>query len=155
LLTDIEIVKLLKEPKILPSDFVKRIIPKPKRGHKEIELNFKGINNSEYAIILRQSLIEPLKFSAILAYQIPKSNQRFRLRRYNGKHQHTNKIERIHFFDYHIHQATERYQLLGVREDTYAEPSNRFSNLNEAVNCLLEDCNFNIVNESQTSLLLK
>jgi hypothetical protein len=77
----------------------------------------------------------------------------FRLRRYNGKsHEHTNLIEDVSFYEYHIHQATERYQLLGAREDSYAEPTDRFSDFYQAVSCLMEDCGFEIPSGAQRSL---
>ena len=55
--------------------------------------------------------------------RVPQSNRVFRLRRYNGKsHEHTNPIEKEIFYDFHIHTATERYQVLeNKKEDTYAE----------------------------------
>ena len=66
-----------------------------------------------------------------------------RLRRYNGKsHRHSNPMEGDRFYDFHIHTATERYQLSGNREDTYAVSSDRYASLEEAIDCLLEDCAF-------------
>ena len=51
----------------------------------------------------------------------------FRLRRYNGRsHQHTNKIEEITFYDFHIHTATERYQDAGYAEEHFAEVTDRY-----------------------------
>ncbi len=66
-----------------------------------------------------------------------------RLRRYNGKsHRHSNPLEQEVFYDFHIHTATERYQLSGNREDTYAQTSGRYASLEEAIDCLLQDCGF-------------
>ncbi len=84
-----------------------------------------------------------MDFSVILGYRIPHLYTVFRLRRYNGKHQHTNVIERQTLLDFHIHTATERYQTNGFREDTFAEKTNRYSTLGSAINCLIEDCGFN------------
>jgi hypothetical protein len=56
------------------------------------------------------------------------------------------------FYDYHIHTATERYQELGMREDTYAEPSNRFSDFNTAIICMLNDCGFDVPKDPQLKL---
>jgi hypothetical protein len=76
------------------------------------------------------------------------------LRRYNGKsHVHGNRIEGTTFYDFHIHTATERYQLLGSREDTFAEPSRLFTNLSLALDCLVQDCGFEGANP-QLSLIL-
>jgi len=46
----------------------------------------------------------------------------FCLRRYNGKnHKPTNQLEHEAFYDFHIHQATERYQKSSYDEDHYAD----------------------------------
>jgi hypothetical protein len=143
--SDIEIARLIAEQKSLPSDYHLRIQVRPKRGHKERELNVVGINGSEFRLILRQSILNPLDFSAILAYRPPDSSQLFRLRRYNGKsHEHTNTLEKVTFYDFHIHMATERYQDAGAREDAYAEPTDCFSDYSKAVECLLSGCNFKL-----------
>jgi hypothetical protein len=142
-LTDPEIQSLVKERKDLPPDYLQRLRTRPKSGHEERELDLKGINGSDFRVILRKSMYNVFDFSVILAYCVPGTTQVFRLRRYNGKtHEHTNAIERETFYNFHIHTATERYQDLGVREDTFAESTNRFSNFEEAVDCLLDDCNF-------------
>ncbi len=142
LLTDIEIQRLIEEQKPLPDDFESRIILKPKRGHSEKELDIIGVEENQFRIILRQSLINPLDFSVILAYLPKQTNQVFLLRRYNGKsHEHTNKIERhLPFYDFHIHTATERYQRAGFKEEWYAETTNRYNIFEEAVRCMFQDC---------------
>ncbi|MGR3293571.1 MAG: hypothetical protein ACUZ9M_06090 [Candidatus Scalindua sp.] len=66
----------------------------------------------------------------------------FKLRRHNGKsHEHSNKLEGVKFYDFHIHFATQRYQDEGRKEESYAEVTDRYSDIKEALNCLLEDCN--------------
>jgi len=143
ILSDEEIARLIQEKKPLPQDYRARIQVRPKRGHKERELDFYGGAGSEFRLILRQSVFNPLDFSVILAYRVPKSNQLFRLRRYNGKsHEHTNRIEGNKFYDFHIHYATERYQDIGAREDTYAETTDRFADFQQAIICMLSDCGF-------------
>ena len=151
--TDDEISKLIAERKPLETNFYSRIRLRDKRGHKEQELDVKGLNNNEFKLILRQNNHNPFDFSIILAYCPPNSNLLFRLKRYNGKsHEHTNRIESNKFYNFHIHTATERYQKLGTREDAYAEPSNRFSDLSAAINCMLSDCGFDVPENPQTSL---
>ena len=138
--SDAEIARLISEPKQLPSDWRTRLNMRPKRGHKEQQLDLAGESGSEFRIILRQSNVNPLDFSVILSVRIPQSNRFFRLRRYNGKsHQHTNQIEGDTFYDFHIHTATQRYQDIGEREDTYAETTDRYSNLVEAIGCMQHD----------------
>jgi hypothetical protein len=142
-LTDLEIQNFLGERKDLPPDYLQRLRTKPKSGHEERELDLKGISGSDFRVILRKSMYNSFDFSVILAYCVPGTTQVFRLRRYNGKsHEHTNAIERETFYAFHIHTATERYQDLGMREDSFAEPSDRFSNFDEAVDCLFDDANF-------------
>lgn len=153
-LTDSQIRELLAERKPLPTDYMRRITPKPKRGHKEQELDVTGKSGSQFRLIVRQSMLNPLDFSVILAYLPPRTNRIFRLRRHNGRsHQHTNTIEGNRFVDFHIHMATERYQQFGMeREDGYAEPTDRFSDLSGALKCLLRDAGFTIPETAQGDL---
>jgi len=151
--SDADIEMLLQEKKPLPKDFCSKIRLREKRGHKEQELDIQGANGHEFRLVLRQSKYNALDFSIILTFCSTGSNQLFRLRRYNGKsHEHTNTIESDKFYDYHIHTATERYQELGMREDAYAEPSDRFSDLNTAINCMLGDCGFEVPQDPQLKL---
>ena len=153
ILSDNDISLLTDEKKLLPDDYQTRIQIRRKRGHKERELDITGEYGSDFRLILRQSTHNPMDFSIILAYRPPQSNVLFRLRRYNGKsHEHTNIIEGETFYDYHIHQATERYQEMGAREDTYAEPTNRFSEYSQGISCLIKDCGFEIPSRTQKSL---
>lgn len=154
LLTDAQIAVLLAEPKPLPEDWRARMQLKAKRGHKERELRVTGANKSEFRVILRQADENALDFSVILAYQPPDSNQVFKLRRYNGKsHEHTNTLEGKRFYDFHVHTATERYQGLGVKEEWYAEPTDRFADFHGAVQCMLSECGFVVPSVAQGRLL--
>jgi hypothetical protein len=153
LLTDANIETLLAERKPLPPNYREKIQVKPKRGHKERELDIVGVAGSEFRLILRQSEFNVLDFSVILSYCVPQTNQRLRLRRYNGKsHQHTNTIEDKTFYDFHIHTASERYQRVGVREDWFAEPTSRYADIHSAIRCCLSDCGFDIPADEQPSL---
>jgi hypothetical protein len=144
-LDDFQIKRILSLPKPLPENYQESLLPRPKRGHAERELDIHTTEGTEFRIIVRQSLFNPLDFSVILAYRIPKTNQVFRLKRYNGKsHEHENKLEGVKFYDYHVHTATERYQDMGFREDAYAEPTDRFVDLKSAMRCMLRDCGFEI-----------
>lgn len=152
-LSDDEISRLLQERKELPQDYRSNIVMKPKRGHKEQELDLQGEARNEFRIILRQSKFNPLDFSVILAYLPPETNQVFRLRRYNGKsHEHTNTIEGQTFYGFHIHEATARYQELGMREDSYATMTDRFADFQGALKCLIEDCNLIVPDDPQGKL---
>lgn len=148
--TDHEIESLILEPKSLPQSWRSRFVLKPKRGHKEREQDITGGHGSQFRVILRESIANPLGFSVILAYCPATTNQLFRLRRYNGRdHEHTNRIEKQKFYGFHVHFATERYQRSGLREDAFAEPTDRFSDLDSALVCLLRDCAFEMPDNPQ------
>ena len=143
LFADSDIARLIVERKQLPSSYTSKLGLKQKRGHKERELDITGDDGSSFRLILRQSSLNVLDFSAILAFIPEGSNQTFRLRRCNGKsHEHTNKLERQTFYDFHIHYATERYQTSGLREDAFAMPTDKYADFHGALQCLLDDCKF-------------
>jgi len=135
---------LIREEKLLAENYRQQLITKRKQGHKEGELIVVGSNQNSFMVIVRESNFNPLDFSVILAYKMPNSNQNFRLRRYNGSsHEHTNKLEKDKMsFVFHIHMATERYQLAGWREEAYAQPTTRYADVNGAIDCLFKDCGF-------------
>jgi hypothetical protein len=151
--TDQEIAALIQEPKPLEEDFRRKFQLKQKPGHKEFETDIKGANNI-FRLIFRQSDQNMLDFSCILALVPSESTQLFRLRRYNGKsHEHTNRLENEKFYGFHIHKSTERYQELGDgKEDGFAEQTNRYSNLNEALECMLNDCGFLLSQNGQMDI---
>ena len=152
-LTDEEIEKLLLEPKQLPKNYREIIITKVKRGHKESEIQIRGELGLIFILKIRQSIVNTMDFSVILSYLHQNSSIFFRLRRYNGKsHEHSNKLEGSKFYDYHIHTATERYQNSGFREDSFAEPTDRYASLEEAIHCMFNDCGFIKPTSSQVEL---
>ncbi len=151
--SDSDISQLLMERKPLPADWRARLTLRDKRGHKERDLQIAGDAGNEFRIILRQNSINHLDFSVILTVRVPKSTAWFRLRRYNGKsHEHTNQIKDQTFYGFHIHTATERYQDLGPREDSYAEPTDRYGDFHGAMRCLIDDANLTVPPEAQESL---
>ena len=148
--SDSEITQMIDERKPLPDNYSPRVQLKDKRGHRERELDVVGESGIQYSLILRQSDFNVLDFSIILAVNPAGSNQLFRLRRYNGKsHEHTNQIEREMFYAFHIHTATERYQESGLREDAFAEATNRYADFHAALRCMLEDCGFETPQDDQ------
>ena len=151
--TDDEIHRLLEESKLLPADFRKRIGLKTKMGHKEQQIDVKGGDGSEFRLILRQAVLNPLDFSIILGYRVPQTNEVYRLRRYNGKsHEHTNKLEGDRFYEYHVHMATARYREAGLSEDTFAEPTDRYSAYGGALTCMLSECGFDVPDDWQKTI---
>ena len=154
--SDEDIAGFLRERKPLPEDYQNRLQLRPKRGHRERELDLDGMDGNRFRLILRQSGVNPLDFSIILAVCPERTNQVFRLRRYNSRsHEHTNHIEKNTFYDFHIHMATERYQELGAREDAYAEPTDQFSDFHSAFRCMVEDGGFDVAGNGQMPLRLE
>jgi hypothetical protein len=153
LLTDAEIATLIHEPKNTPSNLfpLTKLVERDK--HKRRDYGVTSPSGNEFVIAVRQSTLDVLNFSAILGYKMPGYNTVFRLRRYNGKHEHTNAIERTKLDDFHIHTATERYQKRGLREDFFAEVTSNHWNLDSALRCLLEDCAFDPPPPAAQSLL--
>ncbi len=151
--SDDEIGRLVEEKKPLPRDYRKKLVLKAKSGHKEQQLDVKGADGSEFRLILRQAEINPFDFSIILGYRVPRTNELYRLRRYNGKHgEHSNVLEGRTFYDYHVHMATARYREAGLREDAHAEPTDRYTDLGGALACMLKDCGFDVPEDPQARL---
>ena len=154
-LTDIEIQDLIntkKQMSVEPDALFQNM--KEKRGHKSAEHYMPQSDGSSFLILIRISIENPLDFSVILGYTPAKSTKPFLLRRYNGRsHEHKNRLEKEDvFYDYHIHTATERYQREGSKEEYFAEISGKYTTPQEALNCLITDCNVALPIESQLSL---
>jgi hypothetical protein len=142
-LTDAEIAALISEPKDGADKLRGKLQLTGKGAHKEAQIAVTGADGHEFRVIVRQSALNVLDFSVILGFCPGETTGLFRLRRYNGKHgEHTNSIERQRFYAFHIHKATERYQDRGQREDAFAEPSDRYSAVRSATECLIQDCGF-------------
>lgn len=152
-LTDSEILALTLEPKVLPHDYLRRLDLRERFGHDSAELQV-AVDGRRFEIRLRQGK-DPFDFSAIFGLYLP-NGRLFRLRRYNGRsHIHRNKIERQHFFDFHIHEATARYQALGSKEDTFATVTTRYTNLRGALACLISDCAFSLAEPPDGQMLIQ
>ena len=147
--TDSEIAVLIAERKPLSG----RQLPlrfRDKRGHREASIDIQRDSGGTFRIIIRESRFNPSDFSIILAIQPPQGSGLFHLRRYDGMHEHTNRLEstrrnRDKFYDFHIHAATERYQESAFPDDGYAEATERYNDIDGAFRCLFEDANLYIV----------
>ena len=143
LLSDDEIKALIREAKPVPKALVPLGKLTEKHQHRRKEYGVTSDAGNKFLIALRQSMLNPLDFSVILGYHLPHLFRVFRLCRYNGKsHHHTNTLERDSFYDFHIHTATQRYQIAGFKEDHFAVPTDRYYGLESAINCMLLDCGF-------------
>lgn len=153
-----EIRALIEEKKYVNLEFEELFSRmKDKNGHKEFDYTIPRKDGSSFYLKLRQNRKDPLDFSAILGYSPKELNTVFKLTRYNGKsHEHRNVLDKEPvFYDFHIHIATERYQLGGRKEEAYAEITDRYSNLRSALRCLIDDCNVSLKENPQTNLQLE
>ena len=154
-LTDIQIRELIsmhKQMSVDPDSLFSGM--KEKKGHKGAEHEMPQSDGSSFVIKVRVSIENPMDFSVILGYSPVRSTRLFLLRRYNGRsHEHKNRLENEElFYDFHIHQATEKYQREGSKEEYYAEKTGRYSTPREAFNCLIADCNISLPPELQLKL---
>jgi hypothetical protein len=144
-LADENIEELIQIQKPLPPNYKKllRFRNKPySERHEEAQLDVSVGEYGSFRIMIRKNLINPLDFSVILGYIPPERLSLFRLRRYNGIHEHINRIEGIRFRDFHIHYATQRYQEAGWDIDGYAKPTDKYVTIDEALEVYLDECNF-------------
>ena len=143
-LTDNDIRALLEERKSLSKDYIKHMRPVKKASmqYSQSELTVTGELGSEFKVIVRKNLIDPLDFSVILVYLPREEGKGFILRRYNGKHFHKNHLEGNELHDFHVHMATERYQQAGLKAEGYAEVSDGYASVQQATECLFRDANF-------------
>jgi hypothetical protein len=143
ILSDAEIAGILAEPKLFPPRFEDKLVMKAKRGHKESELAIACDSGNRFVVIMRQSSLNPLDFSVILAVDLPGTNQRVILIRHNGKlHEHKNRIEGTLVRGFHIHKMTERYQLRGLDEDGYAEETTAYHDFSSARDLMFSNYGF-------------
>jgi len=151
--TDQEIEELIQERKPLPEGWRNQFVTRIKRSDKEKHLDLTGNAGNKFRIIIRQSQFNESSFSVVLGVHVPLLNQLFRLRRYNGNnHTHTNEIEKVTVQGFHIHFATARYQRRGLREDDYAEATNRYKDVDGAFECLIADANLKDLFELRNEL---
>jgi len=144
-LTDTEIDSLVAILKPLPADYRSRLRFRSKsysNQHEEAQLEVEVTDTGTFRLMIRKNRLNPLDFSVILAFLPPERIRLLRLRRYNGIHDHTNRIEGSHFRDFHVHYATQRYQEIGWAIDKFAEKTDRYKTLDGAIEICLNDCNF-------------
>ena len=141
--SDQEITALIKERKVLPNERRNKFRKIMQRGNDVYRLNVTGKEGNKFQVIVRMSIFNKLNFSVILGVKVPAPKKFFRLKRYNGDyHLHSNTIEDQEIEGFHIHTATEKYQVNGTREEAYAEPTERYNDVNGALKCLFSDANF-------------
>jgi hypothetical protein len=138
ILTDLEIEALIALEKKLKGRKAKRL---EKRGHWQQNFDVEGANGEIFVISKRQNNLRSDDFSVIVEYQLT-NGKRFTLRRYNGRHYHPNRIEGSNTgFNFHIHYATERYQLAGKSEVGFAIETPNYTTLSGAFELMLRELN--------------
>jgi hypothetical protein len=143
IIDDAEIERLIAAEKPLRDDWERVLKARPRKefSYKKASLEIET-SAGEFTVIIRESIINPQSFSVILAFSRP-SGEFFRLRRYNGRHgEHVNHLERQVVNGFHIHQATERYQIAGYREDAFAVTSTEFFDTASALRLMFSQCCF-------------
>jgi hypothetical protein len=153
-LQDWEIAALIAERKKITPDMIQRLSRLRPHGESQLtqDCEVTGEEGSIFRIIMRQNLLNPLDFAVTLGYKLPDTGRLFHLRRYDSKAEHKNPIERQRFTDYHVHQATARYQERGNDAEAYAETSDRFTDLHSALQCLFVECGCDLPPDAQTTL---
>jgi len=137
---DAEINRLLSIGKHISNPRARRI---EKRG--SIQVNYEAVASSgeQFRVYVRQNMRIPDGFSCGLLY-VPVSGETVTLARYNGSdHEHTNPLESGSAirFKCHIHRATARYIEAGRKAEHFAETTERYRELEGALQALLHDCN--------------
>jgi hypothetical protein len=157
-LSDEEIAALIAEPKECLGDWREKLTPRPVKGvrHATGSLTATGVAGHEFTVLTRLLPADYLNFSVILRFDDTDGAQ-YNLIRCNGIHgQHTNDIEKeqglgpaVFVDQFHVHRATERYQLRGFYIEKHAEPTDEYQDFWGAVVHLLRLGSFDIPPEAQ------
>lgn len=136
--TDNQIQVLLSTPKTVENKTIKWVT---QRQSKQCDIDLISKTGLKFVLYIRQNINDDDNFSCGLRL-IQNGQEDITLTRYNGSnHTHTNTIENEQIdFECHIHQATERYQLIGKKIDSFALATTRYTDLRSAIKCLLQDC---------------
>ena len=121
-----------------------------KPGHRQ--RNFQIVagpkDETRFSIYQRQNELDDSDFSCGIAF-LPLGGTRLTLARYNGPSHVHGDIK----FRPHIHRATARAIAAGKKPESEAKETDRYNNLDEAFNCLLQDFRVIGVSSSPPRLL--
>lgn len=143
ILTDSEAELIVNCPKEIDCDIRSiLVIDKMRLDNGQYRRNIELHNPSfRLRMTIRQLAEDPLDFSIILFYESDKRHT-YIIRRYNGDHGiHHNRLSGEDIRGPHIHKITEQYQLSGYREDGYADATDRYKTINQAVALFVSDMN--------------
>jgi hypothetical protein len=153
-----EIHSLHTKKKPLPANWQTRLRPRPKSNTRFLQrdLDVTGEGGRAFRLVIRQSALNVLDFSIILIF-VDSDGTQYNLTRFNGKHpsQHTNNWEHDrdpkgkHSFRnvFHIHHATERYQVAGYDIDGFAEETTRYSSFETALALFVRSNGFSVASD--------
>ncbi len=133
LYSDDELAALWALPKMVANPGA-RWVDKPGHRQRNFQLIAGDDDEIAFAIYQRQSMLDDSNFSCGIAF-IPPGDTRLTLARYNGPSHIHGEIE----FRPHIHRATARAIAAGRKPESEAEETDRFTTLNGAFRCLLDD----------------
>lgn len=110
--------------------------PKDRPGHRQRNFTLAGSGEVRFSVYLRQNLYDDADFSCGILL-IPHGRASLTLARYNGSsHPHGDILYRPH-----IHRATEKAIAAGRKPESEAEETKRYTTLNGALACLIDDFN--------------
>ena len=133
LYSDDELVELQAVPKMVTNPGA-RWIAKPGHRQRNFQVVAGDVGEIAFAIYQRQSVLDDSDFSCGIAFLAPGAT-RLTLARYNGPSHIHGEIE----FHPHIHRATARAIAAGKKPESEADETDRFTTLDGAFRCLLED----------------
>lgn len=115
-----------------------RWLEKPARSPVHRQRSFKAAGDDDerfrFEIYQREGLLDQADFSCGIAY-VALDGSRLTLARYNGPgHEHGDI-----FFQAHIHRATEKAIAAGMKAEREAEETRRYTTLEGALACLIDD----------------
>lgn len=151
-MTDAEIDQLLKMPKTVKNPGARS---KKQKGSDQINYEVVSDSGEQFRLIKRQNLRVEDDFSCGLLY-VKENGETVMLARYNGSsHVHRNPLGDApdSHMQCHIHRATERYIAAGRKAEHFAEPTDRYSDVEGAFSAILSDCKISGLRPAQLSLL--
>jgi hypothetical protein len=103
---------------------------------RRIPLKCDGYN---LRMTIRKSEDDPFDFSVILTY-VDASGRTYIIRRYNGDHgEHRDQMTGRIISGPHIHKISEEYQRMGYKAEGFAEATEEYRTLKEAISIFLRD----------------
>lgn len=141
MISDAMVERIINEPKYISSSVnPHELAPSEKEGFLTKTVKLK-CDAYDCRMMIRQNIDRPSNFSVILVYKDFNKNDHVILR-LNGNHgRHKNRIEGDVLSGPHIHRMTERYQAKNTHPDGYAKATDRYTDLNGAIDIFMEMTN--------------